>query len=42
MKLVTKLIILGVMVSASVAFAGKSTDPDAVARQTLIDRKSVV
>lgn len=37
MKLVTKLIILGVMVSASVAFAGKSTDPDAVARQTLMD-----
>lgn len=37
MKLVTKAIILSGVLTASVAFAGKSTDPDAVMRQTLMD-----
>lgn len=36
MKLVTKAIMLGVVLSAGMAIAGKSTDPDAKARQTLM------
>ena len=36
MKFVTKAIFSGLILCAGVAFAGKSTDPDAMARQTLM------
>lgn len=36
MKFFTKTIIAGLILTAGVAFAGKSTDPDAMARQTLM------
>ncbi len=36
MKFLTKVIVAGVILSAGVVFAGKSTDPDAMARQTLM------
>ena len=36
MKFVTKAIILALTLSAGVAYAGKSTDPDAMARQSLM------
>lgn len=36
MKFVTKTIVAGLILTAGVAFAGKSTDPDAMARQTLM------
>lgn len=37
MKFVTKAFVIGLMMSATVVFAAKSTDPDAKARQTLMD-----
>ena len=37
MKFITKTIVAGLILSAGMAFAGKSTDPDAKARQTLMD-----
>ena len=37
MKFVTKTIVAGFILTAGMAFAGKSTDPDAMARQTLMD-----
>lgn len=37
MKLLTKAIVLGLTLSAGMALAGKSTDPDAKARQDLMD-----
>ena len=36
MKLLTKTIVASLILAAGVAFAGKSTDPDAKARQTLM------
>lgn len=36
MKLLTKTIVAGLILAAGVAFAGKSTDPDAMARQALM------
>lgn len=36
MKYVTKAIFMGVILSAGMALAGKSTDPDAMARQALM------
>ncbi len=36
MKFVTKSLVVGLVLSASVVFAGKSTDPDAKARQDLM------
>lgn len=36
MKFLTKAIILALTLSAGVAYAGKSTDPDAMARQNLM------
>lgn len=36
MKFVTKTFIAGLILTAGVAFAGKSTDPDAMARQSLM------
>lgn len=36
MKFLTKALVAGFVLSAGVVFAGKSTDPDAVARQTLM------
>ena len=37
MKFATKAIAISVVLIAGMAFAGKSTDPDAMARQTLMD-----
>ena len=37
MKFVTKTIVAALILTAGVAFAGKSTEPDAKARQTLMD-----
>ncbi len=37
MKFVTKALVAGLIFSAGIAFAGKSTDPDAKARQDLMD-----
>lgn len=37
MKFATKALVTGLLMSATVVFAGKSTDPDAKARQTLMD-----
>ena len=37
MKFATKALVTGLIMSATVVFAGKSTDPDAKARQTLMD-----
>lgn len=36
MKFISKTIVAGLILTAGVAFAGKSTDPDAMARQTLM------
>lgn len=36
MKFVTKALVAGFVLSAGVVFAGKSTDPDAMARQALM------
>ena len=36
MKFTTKALVTGLIMTATVAFAGKSTDPDAKARQTLM------
>ena len=36
MKFLTKALVAGFVLSAGVVFAGKSTDPDAMARQTLM------
>lgn len=36
MKFLTKALVAGFVLSAGVVFAGKSTDPDAVGRQTLM------
>jgi cytochrome c556 len=37
MKFVTKALVAGFILSATVVFAGKSTDPDAKGRQDLMD-----
>lgn len=37
MKFVTKAFVAGLMLTATAVFAAKSTDPDAKARQTLMD-----
>lgn len=37
MKFASKALVAGLIMTASVVFAGKSTDPDAKARQTLMD-----
>jgi cytochrome c556 len=37
MKFVTKALVAGLILTAGIAFAGKSTDPDAKARQDLMD-----
>jgi cytochrome c556 len=37
MKFVTKALVAGLIMTAGIAFAGKSTDPDAKSRQDLMD-----
>lgn len=37
MKFASKALVAGLIMTATVVFAGKSTDPDAKARQTLMD-----